>query len=296
MKLFKVKDNTYCIDVGDSYVPLYKLIENEIVLLDSGLIYEREIIESVIKENKFNIKGIISSHGHPDHVGNNQYFKEKYNCLIAAPMYEAQICRSAINLKAYFNDITVTEVREQYGFMIFETDMYITDDQNEISFCGADFKILHTPGHSPEHLCITTPDNVGYVADALISYEVIETAKIPFDFVLLEDLKSKDKMLSYDCEKYIIAHKGICDDITGLIADNIAFYVHCAEKTYEIIKGRMTMDEIVNAASRSFDVNVNNLYRYDMIKRMLQCHVDYLYETGRLRLVMDEGFRKYERK
>lgn len=295
MKLFKVKDNTYCIDVGDTYIPLYKINEKDIILLDSGHILERKIIESVIEENGFNLKGIISSHGHPDHVGNNQYFKKKYNCLIAAPMYEALICSSAINLKAYFNDITVTEIKEQYGFMLFETDVYITDKQNEISFCGAEFKIVHTPGHSPAHLCITTPDEVGYVADALVSYEIIETAKIPFDFVFLEDLISKDKLLSYDCDKYIIAHKGIYDDITNLIADNIAFYIHRTEKTYEIIDGRMTMDEIVNVASQSFDVNVNNLYKYDMIRRMLQCHVDYLYETGKLRLLMDDGFRKYER-
>ncbi len=293
--MIKVKDNTYCIDVGNSYVPFYKINEKDIILLDSGHIYEREILESALEENKFNIIGIINSHTHPDHVASNQYFKDKYNCLIAAPMYEAQICSSAMNLKAYYSDNTLTEIKDQYGYMLFETDVYITDKQNEINFCGEDFKLFHTPGHSPSHMCITTPDNVGYVADALISYEIIETAKIPFDFVLLEDLKSKDNLLSYDCERYILAHKGIYDDITNLIADNIAFYIHRAENTYELIDGKMTMGEIVKAASKNFDFNLNNLHKYDLIRRMLKSYVDYLYEIGKIRLVIDKGFRKYEK-
>ncbi|WP_313339674.1 MBL fold metallo-hydrolase [Sedimentibacter sp.] len=295
MNTIQVMGNTYCIDACNSYIPFYKLNEKDIILLDTGHIHEREIIESVIEENQYNIKGIINSHGHPDHVASNQYFKDKYDCPIAAPMYEAQICSSAINLKAYYNDNTLTEIKDKYGYMLFETDVYITDKQNEINFCGVEFKIMHTPGHSPSHICITTPDNVGYVADALITYEIIETAKIPFDFVLLKDLKSKDKLLSYGCDMYIVAHKGIYDDITNLIADNIAFYIHRAEKTYELIDGRMTMGEIVKQASIKFDVNLNNIYKYDLIRRMLQCHIDYLYETGKIRLVIDKGFRKYEK-
>ncbi len=295
MKIIKVKGNTYCIDVGMSYVPFYKINEKDIILLDTGHIHEREILETVIEENNFNIKGIINSHGHPDHVASNQYFKEKYKCIIAAPMYEAQICSSAMNLKAFYNNNTLTEVKEQYGYMLFETDVYITDRQNEINICGENFKIMQTHGHSPSHICITTPDNVGYVADALISYEMIETAKIPFDFVLLEDLKSKDSLLSYDCDKYIVAHKGIYDDITNLIADNIAFYIHRAEKTYELIKGKMTMGEIVKAASKNFNVSISNIYKHDLISTMLRCYIDYLYETERIRLVIDKGFRKYER-
>lgn len=295
MNLIQVKGNTYCIDVGWTYVPFYKLNEKDIILLDTGAPDERNIIEKVLDENNFNVIGILNSHGHPDHIGNNQYFKKKYNCLIAMPMYEASICSSAMNLKAYYSNNTLTEVRNQYGFMIFETDEYITDKQKEINYCGVNFKLMHTPGHSPSHICITTPDDVGYVGDAIISYEKIETSKIPFGFVLLEDLKSKDKLLSLDCSRYIVAHKGIYDDITNLIADNIQFFISRAEKTFDVIEGRMTMGEITKAALKNFRVVAENIYKYELLSRMLKAYVDYLYETGRIRLVMDKGLRKYER-
>lgn len=295
MKIIQVKNNTYCIDVGISYVPFYKLNEKDIILFDSGEPDDREILQSVFDENGFNVKGIICSHGHPDHVGNNKYLKEKYNCIIAMPMYEAQICSSAMNLKVFCNNITLSEIIEHYEFMIFETDVYITDKQNEINFCGAALKIFHTPGHSPSHICIITPDDVCYVADALISYKMIEGAKIPYDFALLEDFKSKNKLLSLDCDRYIVAHKGIYDDITNLIADNISFYIHRAEKTYELIEGKMTMGEIVKAASKKFEVKINNIIKYDLIARILKSYVDYLFEIGKIRHVIDKGFLKYER-
>lgn len=295
MNTIQVKNNTYCIDVGNSYIPFYKINEKDIILLDTGFIDEREIIESVIVENNYNVKGIINSHCHPDHVASNQYFKDKYNCLIAAPLYEAQICSTAMNLKAFYSNSTLTEIKEQYGYMLFETDVYITDKQQEINFCGVDFKIIQTHGHSPVHICITTPDNVGYLGDALVSHEVIESAKIPFGFVLLEDLKSKDSLLSYECDKYIVAHKCIYDDITNLIADNIAFYIHRAEKTYELINGRMTMEEIIKVASKEFGVSISNIYKHDLISTMLRSYVEYLYEIGKIRSVIDRGFKKYER-
>lgn len=295
MNLIHVKNNTYCIDTGLSYVPFYKINERDIILLDSGFSDAREILDSVLGENNYRVKGIICSHGHPDHVGNNRHLKEKYGCLIAMPTYEAHICSSAMNLKAYYNNITLTEIQNRYGFMLFETDVYITDEQSKINFCGVNFKLIHTPGHSPSHICIITPDDVCYLADALISYELIESAKIPFDFVLMEGLKSKDKLLSLDYDKYIVSHKGIYEDVTNLVADNVQFYIHRAERTLELIQGKMTMDEIMKVASKCFNIRVNNVYKYDVIFRMLRIYVDYLCETGKIKQVIEDGFLKYER-
>lgn len=293
MNIIKVKGKTYCIDLGMSYVVFYKLNENDIILLDTGAIDEREILETALQENNLNVKGIICSHGHPDHVASNQYLKEKYNCIIAAPLYEAQICSSAINLKAIYAENTISEVENLYNFMIFETDIYISEEQEEIDLCGENFKIRHTQGHSPSHICITTPDNVCYLADGLVSYEIIETAKVPYSFVMLEDIKSKKNLLNFKCDKYIVSHKGIYDDITKLVEDNVEFYNDRANKILELIKGEMTEGDIVNAVSKIFSLKSNNIFKYDLIKRLLMCHIDYLLETGKIKVIINDGYRKY---
>lgn len=295
MKLIHVKDNTYCIDAGMSYIPLYKLNEKDIILLDTGTIDEKEILEEVFEQNNFNVKGIICSHGHPDHVGNNQYFKKKYNCPIAMPEFEAQIFSSAMNLKVFYNNITFTDIEKYYGHLIFETDECITVNQEEISFCGAEFKITHTPGHSASHICITTPDDVCYLADALIGYELMATTKMPFDFALLEAIKSREKLRNIHCSKYIATHKGIYDNIDRLITDNIEFYKYRSEKICQLITEKMTMDEIMQRALKTFGVRTGSVYKFGIIHRMLGAFIDYLYETGRLCISIDNGLLKYER-
>jgi len=296
MKIKHIKGNTYCIDTGMTYLPFYKINEKDIILVDSGWPQgEREGLEELFRINNFNIVGIICSHAHPDHIGNNQYFKEIFNCVIAMPKFEALICSSAINLKAYYNNQTLTELKNHFGYMICNTDILISEQQDDITICGINFKILHTPGHSPAHICLITPDNVAYLGDALISYEVIEGAKIPYDFILTEDLKSKEKLFNLKCDKYIVAHKGVYDDVTNLIVDNMQFYKLRAEKAYELIDGKMTMEDIMKSAVKNFNIKVNGIYKYDVVARMLRSYVDYLYETNRIKLIIDNGFLKYEK-
>ncbi|MBL4935489.1 MBL fold metallo-hydrolase [Clostridium sp. YIM B02515] len=294
MDIINVKGNTFCIDTGMSYIPFYKLNKKEIIMLDTGWKKgEREGIEEVLEKNNFKVAAILNSHAHIDHIGNNSYLKEKYNCVIAMSAYEAHICSSAVNLKLYYQSQTLKDVKEHYGHMVCKTDIMIEEDQESITLCGADFKIIHTPGHSPAHICIITPDDAAYLGDCLISYEVMEGAKMPYAYILSEDMKSKAKLYDLNCSKYVVAHKGIYDNIKKLIDDNMDFYESRAMRIYEVIDGSMTMEDIMKVVIKSFNIRVTNAYRYAFIQRMLTSYVEYLYEIEKLKLIMDNGFLKY---
>lgn len=296
MEIRLVKGNTYCIDTGMTYIPFYKVNDEDIIMLDTGWARgEREGIDRLLEENNLKVAGIINSHSHIDHIGNNTYFKEKYNCIIAMPAYEAHVCSSTVNLKVYYSSQTLSEVEEHYGHMVCETDIMISDNQDKIYVCGTKFKIFHTPGHSPAHICIITPDDVAYLGDSLISYEVMEGAKMPYAFILREDLRSKQKLYSLKCSKYVVAHMGMYDDITKLIDDNINFYKNRAARVYEVINGAMTMEDILKAVIKSFGIRVKSVNRYSVIERMLRSFVEYLNETGMIKLTMEDGFLKYSK-
>jgi len=295
MEIKEIKGNTYCIDTGMTYIPFYKINEKEIIMLDTGWMHgEREGIDEILEKNNFKVVGILNSHAHIDHIGNNEYLKKKYNSVIAMSTYEALICKSTVNLKVYYGR-TLSEIEEHYGHMVCHTDIMISDDDNEVNVCGVKFEILHTPGHSPAHICIITPDDVAYLGDSLISYAVMEGAKIPYAFILSEDLKSKELLYDLKCSKYVVAHKGIYDNIAMLVADNIKFYKYRARRVYEVIEGAMTTEDIMKAVIKSFHIRVNNPNRYAFIERMLKSCVEYLNETGMLQLNMEDGFLKYSK-
>lgn len=296
MEIKEVMGNTFCIDTGMTYIPFYKINHEEIIMLDSGWAEgEREGIDEILEKNNFKVVAIICSHAHIDHIGNNAYLKKKYNCIIAMPAYEALICSSTLTLKLYYNSQTLSEVTEHFGHMVCVTDIMIFDNQHSITVCGIEFKILHTPGHSPAHICIITPDDVAYLGDTLISYEVMRGAKMPYAYILSEDLKSKLKLYDLKHSRYIVAHKGMYEDITKLITDNIEFYKNRASTIYSIIEGAMTMEDILKAAIKNFNIHVKSRYRYSIIERMLTSYVEYLNETGAIALNMDKGFLKYSK-
>lgn len=296
MNLINVKGNTYCIDTGMTYIPIYKINNNEIIMLDTGLKKgEREIIDNVLETNNFKVSGIINSHAHIDHIGNNSYLKEKYNCIIAMPNYESVICSSPANLKVYYGNQALEDIKKNYGHMICKTDIRIYENQVEVEICDTKFKIIHTPGHSPAHICIVTPDDAAYLGDALVSYELMDGAKIPYAHILSEDMKSKAKLYDLNCNKYIAAHKGIYDNIKELIDDNIDFYEHRAMKIYELIDKPMTMEDIMRSAANKFKIRIYDITKYNMIHMMLKSYVEYLYEIKKLKVIIDDGLIKYSR-
>ncbi|WP_411681109.1 MBL fold metallo-hydrolase [Clostridium thailandense] len=296
MEILRVKGNTFCIDTGMTYIPFYKINNNEIIMLDSGWATgEREGIDKLLEENNFKVSCILCSHAHVDHVGNNDYLKKKYNCTVAMPAYGALICSSAANLKLFYNSQTLSDIKEHLKDMVCKTDIMIFDNQNRINVCGTEFWILHTPGHSPDHMCIITPDDVAYLGDALISYEVMAGSKMPYAYILKEDLKTKEKLYALKYDKYIVAHKGVYSDITELITDNINFYKNRAKKIYDIINGCMTFDDILKAVIKEFNIHASNKYKYMVIEKMLQSYVEYLNEEGKIELHMENGFLKYSK-
>lgn len=296
MKIINIKGNTFCIDTGMTYIPFYKISERDIIMLDSGWFRgERKGIDELIDKNNYKIKAIICTHFHIDHVGNCRYLKDKHKCIIAMPAYEALVCHSAINLKLYYSTQTLSDVMTHYGEAIFKTDVLLPTDSKDINIEGSEFKVLQLPGHSPSHIGLITPDDVVYLGDSLISYNVMKNAKMPYAYILLQDLQTKEKLYELKYNKYVIAHKGIYNDITKLITDNIEFYKGRAMGVYSVITNYMTMEDILKASVEKFKIDVKTSYKYNFMERMLRSYVEYLDEIGLIKLEIKEGFLKYSK-
>jgi hydroxyacylglutathione hydrolase len=295
MKIICVQGNTYCIDTGMTYIPFYKINDTKIIMLDTGWMNEREEIEKLLTENDYSVVGIISTHSHIDHIGNNQYFKDKYGAIIAMSKDEAHICSSIVSLKLYYSRYTYTDIEKRYGSMVCETDIEIQDNQEILLIFGTKFKIIHTPGHSPGHICIITPDKVAYLGDALISEIVMQSAKLPYAHILSRDLESKKKLAELDCDRYILAHKKILCNIDTIIEENIKFYKYRASKVLDEITKCMTLEDILRKIVSQWNIVVNSVNKYIVIERMLRYYIEYLCETKAIYMTIDDGFLKYAR-
>lgn len=103
MDILKVKGNIYCIDIGMIYILFYKINDEKIIMLDMGWKKEEcDGIVEVLESNNFKVLVIINSYVYIDYIGNNEYFKNKYNLIIVMFDFEVFICSFEINFKVFY--------------------------------------------------------------------------------------------------------------------------------------------------------------------------------------------------
>lgn len=206
------------------------------------------------------------------------------------------MCASVLNLKCYFLLLSPDTVERESSCMIHDPDLFMPLSDGPFTICGAAFQIIHTPGHSAGHICIITPDNVCYTADALLSRELLE-AKLPYNLSQQMALDSREKLRSLGCDAYIMAHRGICPglEIGGLIDANQALVRRRAEEILSLVDRPMTASQIDEAACVLYKLFTHRPPRSLRFERNVRFFIEYLVDTGRLNEVCQNGATYYVR-
>ena len=222
MNMRQIKGNTWVLE-GMEWIPFYRLEGGRCILLDTGLLGEREDLEQTLLDHGLTPAGILCSHAHVDHGGNNRYFQEKYRIPVALTVKEAGMCASVLTLKCYFLMLPPGMVEREASHLVHTPDVIVPDRDGPFSFCGAEFQIIQTPGHSAGHISTITPDGVCYVGDALLSREQLG-AKLPYCLSHQMGIDSREKLRGTRAELFVMAHRGMCtrEELEALIDDSSA--------------------------------------------------------------------------
>lgn len=290
MDLKHIKGNTYAVDTGFSHLMLYKLNEKDCVLMDTGYNDEEwESLKKILVENSLFVKGVIISHAHIDHMGNVKYIKEMFDAKFALSFTEAALVNSIIDMKNIYANLATWRIKEYYERMKIKIDVMIFPDEDEIDFCGAKFKILHTPGHSNGHIVIISPDNVAYIGDGLITEEEIKSVKLLYTYYVDDDIISKKKIADLNCDGYIMSHSGTTKDIRGLANKNLDFLLQCILTFFDALEDGMTMDDLLLKVSDiiSFKGLETSVFRYYNLLSFGSAYLQFLENIGAVKLKMN---------
>ncbi len=108
----------------------------EAIIIDPGLDLSSEaipILDYIIAE-KLNVKFIVNTHGHDDHIKGNAFFQQKFNVPICIHILDEH----------FIEDL------EKGNFppnLLFK-------DGSLIKVGNETLKVLHTPGHTPGSICL----------------------------------------------------------------------------------------------------------------------------------------------
>ena len=300
---FCVKDNTWCIDTGHTLMGVYRLNDKDVIMMDTGtsfgLSYEipdTVKLMNVLEREGLNVKAITATHGHLDHIGNNDTLIKKYGCKVYMYGAEAYLCRNVEALRFQYSLVPYTGVIEKaLNYMVTDVDYFIPPDAHEVVICGKRFGIVHTPGHSMSHISLITEDNVMMVGDTLMTFDEMKKTKIPYSMNFQIDFESKRKLLGVNCDKYIISHKGVREDLKYEVEANIQYLKDRADVVLSYVEDGMCFDDIAAAVINYMNIKIkSNRYTFFDIHAMIMPYVQYLEEVGKLETWYDKGYIRYK--
>lgn len=101
-----------------------------------------DYIYETLKENGFQVAGILLTHGHFDHIWGSKKLRELSGAKIYAYEGEKDVCENAVN-----------NVSEQAGrAYTVEADVYLRDNE-EVTIAGMTCRLIATPGHTGGGCC-----------------------------------------------------------------------------------------------------------------------------------------------
>lgn len=154
-----------------------------------------ENIIEAIEKNSLNIKYILLTHGHFDHVGAVAALVEKYK----APVYLSKKDRVFLE--------SPKEVRASaFGMQIEAADVDVfVKDGDEIPFSGGTIKVIETPGHTLGSVCYLF-ENYLFAGDTLFNGSIGRTDFPESDHSLM--VESLKKLKKLDDEIYVLSGHG----------------------------------------------------------------------------------------
>ena len=297
----ELKGNTYVVE-GQSFSGLYRLGGDGCVLLDTPMMQEYSELKDLLTREGLRPEAVMLSHVHHDHSGCAGFLRRDFGAKIYASVGEAAAMSSPAALCDYIGFISPGLLSHSFlEGCVLEVDGLIGRDRRQLALNGAEFQIIPSRGHTPDHICTLTPDGVLFCGDALVSLDEVARQKMTYSLCVADQIASARRLAALEPELAVVSHRAVVDGgaFEQLCQVNIDHLEACVLSLLEVIQGRpMGIDEICEAYCLGLNmthVDLDHPQKALMVRRVALSYVQYLIDTGRLRPCILGGVFRYAR-
>ena len=273
-----------------SNVGVYKLNKSEVLLIDS-CDHKRMVksLDGILEKNGLRVKTIIDTHCHVDHIAGNKFFYDKYGCdILASKGEQGFISYPDREPRFYYSGINTDKTRNPF-FITEPSDAKVITDENTPD----GFEIIPLPGHSFEMIGVRTPDDVVFLADAILSKKTWDEYKLPFFYSVNESLQTLKDIQSIKAKLFVPAHDEPLSDICELAEYNIESMKHKKELIYSICNGK-SFEEIFALAIDKLGLRIMTP-KYPMYSVMVRNFLQSLVEDEAINTTLEDSVLIYRR-
>lgn len=166
------------------------------IILDPGNYNatENKKLSDFITQNNLNVKRLILTHAHIDHINGNKYVFDTYGLL-------PEVHKDDV----YFIEKHQASA-EMYGLTVVQSPMpkAFINEGDEIKFGNSTLKTLHTPGHSPGSISYYNLEDKFIIGGDVLFYGSIGRSDLPMGNhdTLIKSIKEKLMPLGNEMKVY----------------------------------------------------------------------------------------------
>lgn len=283
--------------------------DNGYTILDTGdnLEESKKLWTTVLQGKK--VEKVVITHAHPDHVGLSRWFQEQFS----VPIFVSKKSNMEIQkTKRYLQDINENPAfafLKQHGGpelppsalqrriedFDFEPDE-IFDETKTLVMGDDEYKILETPGHSPDHICFYDPNtNLLFGGDHILgNINTVVLTENPKENSLKDYLHSLSVIENYPISFILPGHGDSFSNVTERIQRIKQYYKNRWNKilnllgegeasAYELVVKQRGPQNIVDKPSAApfiqMITNLTYLESIHILSRRTVNGIDYFYKN-----------------
>lgn len=291
--MFEVKKligNTFYYEAFTN-VGIYRLNDNEAVLIDS-CDHKRMVkgLDKILEEMNLKVNAVIDTHCHVDHICGNRYFQDKYGCKLLSTRLEQGFIYKP-DLEPDFYNVALSGNKSTNPF--YGIDSSETEVINENNTPDG-FEIIDLPGHSFEMIGVRTPDDVVFLADAILSVQTWENYKLPFFYNVNKALETLNEIKNMKGKLFVPSHNQPLEDIRELALYNIEKLTEKRELVYDICDNK-SFEEIFVSVMSNQELNIKTP-KYCMYAVMVRNLLQALIEQDKIYSELSNNIMIYHKK
>ena len=284
-ELIKLGEKTYCIK-NPVNVGIYLLNENDVCVIDTGSSKDyAKMIDRILVEHNWNLKYIINTHSHADHISGNKYLQNKYNCKI----YSSKIESYFINYPFLEPSLLygASPIKDLYSHFLYAPES-LCDDVNSLNVDG--ISIIDLEGHSLGLIGIVTSDGVCFVGDAYTSIEKIEKYAIQYTFDIDKFVDKLDFLLNTDYKIYVPSHGNVenKENAMNTIRKNKNVFLELKNRIYTLIGERITYSNLIKSIFETFHIRINAI-QYHLISSTIRSYLKSLEKDNKIEIFYEDN-------
>ena len=236
---------------------VYLVMDDKTALVETGFSVQIPDILEALDKLGFDVKKlsyIIPTHVHPDHAGAAGLLTRQLpQTKVVAYSRAAKVLSDPSILERLlqgFEQVFGDGAKERFGEMlpIAEERLELVQDGESIPLGERELKVIHTPGHEPNHLCfLDTKSNGLFCGDALGAYFSEIKGRLP-SCILGSDpmliLQSIDKLRKINPAILFFSHGAAVREVDEIIQRAANDEQQCADIALKTMKAGAGRDEL----------------------------------------------------